>query len=74
MKRSDLDTTTALLAVAKHRLRAYEALCTTFPEKVVQAAFHREVQASRLNYGVAAHRPWLEPKGEAWLRDHGIQP
>lgn len=70
-KRSDLDTTTVLRAVAEHgQIVGHTALCERFPVKVVDAAFEREVGMGRLNYGVTLRSAWLEPAGLRWLREH----
>lgn len=66
-KRSDITTLMVLRAIAEHRFDAYDVLVERFPAKVVYRAFEREVAAGNLNYGVALHRPWLEPKGRALL-------
>lgn len=67
MKRSDLDTRTVLAAIAEHRFEAHEHLARRFPPKLVLAAFLREDQAGRTEYGVAAHLPWLTDAGRATL-------
>ncbi|MFS0697765.1 hypothetical protein [Streptomyces nitrosporeus] len=50
-----------------HRFRAFEALCCSYPVKVVRAAIARDVRADHLDYGVSADRPWLTPAGEQHL-------
>ncbi|MBB4931827.1 hypothetical protein F4561_002647 [Lipingzhangella halophila] len=63
MKRADLDTRTVLAAIRDHGMSAYGHLCATYPEKVVLAAFEREVRAGRTECGVAPHLPWLTRAG-----------
>lgn len=74
LKRSDVTTRILLDHVAEHRGWAWEALCRLFPPKVVLAAIMREVDNRRLDYGVAARRPFLTAAGERWLRDNPKDP
>jgi hypothetical protein len=67
VKRSDLDTRDVVTAVQQHQFRAFEALAEQYPEKIVQAAFSRDVRSGYLDYGVALERPWLTPAGEQLL-------
>jgi hypothetical protein len=56
-----------LEAVATYGVHAWEVLAETCPPKLVLAAFQREVDAGRLDYGVALRRPFLTPEGKAYL-------
>lgn len=67
MKRSDLTTGMILRAVDQYGVHAWERLTDRYPPKVVLAAIQREVDADRLDYGVALHRPFLTPAGRAVL-------
>jgi hypothetical protein len=67
MKRADLTTRMVLAAVEAHGVWAWETLVREYPPKLVLAAYQREVDAGRLNYGVALHRPFLDDKGKAFL-------
>jgi hypothetical protein len=69
-KRAQLDTRTVLAAVAEHDGGVYGELATVFPSKVVLAAFRRETDRRRLEFGVAEHLPWLTDKGRSWLSRH----
>lgn len=59
MKRSDLSTAEVLATVRRVGFRAYETLAERYPGKVVLAAFEREVNAGRLDYGVSLAYPWV---------------
>lgn len=59
MKRSDLTTAEVLATVESAGFKAYEILAERYPGKIVLAAFEREVNAGRLDYGVSLARPWL---------------
>lgn len=60
IQRKHLTTEAVLLAVETFRTHAYDTLVDWgFPEKVVIAAFQREVKAGRLDYGVSIARPFL---------------
>ena len=67
-KRADIPTSVVLACVAVYGFRAYEVLCETFPYKVVQAAYLRDVGYGYLSYGTSLHRPWLDSAGEAFIR------
>jgi hypothetical protein len=69
MKRSDVTTQVILSAVDRHGVHAWEVLIEEVPPKLVLAAMQREVDADRLTYGVALHRPFLTDKGRAFLID-----
>lgn len=71
MKRSDLTTAQVLEAVHTHGFSAFEHLAETYPEKIVQAAFERDVRSGLLEYGVSLGRPWLSPTGKRQLEDAG---
>lgn len=70
MKRSDLTTWMILATVDVAGVHAWEILINDFPPKLVLAAFEREVDADRLDFGVALRRPFLTPKGRATLAEH----
>lgn len=59
MKRSDLTSAEVLETVTRAGFQAYERLAESYPSKVVLAAFEREVNAGRLDYGVSLARPWV---------------
>lgn len=67
-KRADLSTLELLSAIHKHGIYAWEVLMCRWPPKIIEAALIREDERGYTNYGVAAHRCWLEPKGEEALR------
>lgn len=67
MKRADLTTPMILAAVHAHGVDAWEVLTADYPPKLILAALQREVDAGRLDYGVALHRPFLTDKGRAAL-------
>ena len=68
MQRKDLDTLTVLRAIEQHGLEAIEHLLDAYPEKVILAAYRRD--AAYLDYGVSERRPWLEPAGKRYPREH----
>lgn len=70
LKRSDLTTEEVLRTVCVHGTSAWTMLRRRYPPKIVLAAYQREVDAGRLDYGVSLVRPWLTPKGVAWSLDH----
>ena len=74
MKRSDLDTFTVLSAVADNpplgSMDAFNKFCETYPPNLVLAAWNREIDAHRLDYGVSPRTSWITPEGRAWLDSH----
>jgi len=68
MKRKDLDTLTVLTAINEHGADAIDHLLETYPEKIILAAYRRD--AAYLDYGVSERRPWLEPEGRRYIREH----
>lgn len=64
VKRSDLTTDEVMNAIRQHNRQAWERLTDIYPEKVVLAAFEREVDAGRLEYGVSLKRPWIVEENE----------
>jgi hypothetical protein len=71
MKRSDLDSQLILGAVAYWGVHAWERPVEKYPPKLVLAAIEREVNAGRLNYGVAMRRPFLTDQGQEAIQGEG---
>lgn len=67
-KRSDISTLMLVACVHAYSWRAYEVLCETFPEKVVEAAFLRDNNRGYLNCGTSLIRCWVEPAGVHLIR------
>lgn len=68
LQRRDISSEMVVALVTVYGFRAYEVLCETFPYKVVQAAYLRDVGKGLISYGTSLHRPWVEPDGERLIR------
>lgn len=72
-KRSDIPTMVVLAVVQAYGNRAWFVLTDAFPEKVVAAAFERDMAKDLVECGSTIRFPWLTVKGQKTIQRERLQ-